>query len=794
MAQSVTKVLDKIECNVTTMRGIQYNETFVDFLVVLISISTLAVRWITLNLAGPTIRFLQKVRNHSENSYGLLGINTSNFYELNSKWRCAYDYMGPTICAKDQTKIAEIIEVDRHCAQFVGCVQMQQTSVPQVMTIEELQQKLVNLKKATYITVFAISAVIPGIPLLVIGVLPSDQKETSTSVFQENNLVIKHLNSAGVKLIGLYFDGASHDRNWLGKTYCNNSELQSELGLTEESESILAKKFPLNLYLLEDKSPLLSGTDFYHCIKKGRNMHNSGTRIVPIGNYVMSTEHFWQLYIMYDGNSGLTTDVLNPKDKQSDELAERFYSSRVLKGILDLWLYKVFYFSTFTQRNTRKYGISWQTKDDFLYLGCTLILLINYFPLTYEDIPLCPWLISTAILEHIFGYARRLIEDFTLLDFLMMNEKIIKNIEIEMKGSIKRPDSNDGYNIRLGSIKESLDPRLVLFPTEFEIGNMMEKISTAMHGILKTIGIDFSSHEYIQIIREYFNSIHFENEHSNEEGAETGLIHDDAESAVEDLLLLHQQRRACYSFFELINHWIRLKPLDPIKIMKEMAQHRENFDEYTLKETRKFNPTLLQTSQNFVINTSDGSLNLEAALRIERMNAAEKSTSRTKGRLTRWTTACRKIFSITRLNPEDAQYAAGNFYFYVYNGKRIYVAEILAVFKKRGASYLRADSLDGLNANRIHAILYKQDISDPHKFQRILDPSRIQYALEEYSFCFINPLGNVELRSQTTSNFLGKYVILTAIQLQLYQKSVEEITNIELGILEVEALMKTKKK
>ena len=233
MAQSVTKALDKMERNVTTMRGIQYNETFVDFLVVLISISTLAVRWMTLNLAGPTIRFLQKVRNYSENSYDLLGINTSNFYELISKWRCAYDYMEPTVCAKDQTKIAEMIEVDRRRARFVGCVQMQQTSIPQVMTIEELQQKLIALKKATYITVFAISAVIPGIPPLVIAVLPSDQKETSTSVFQENNLVIKHLNRAGAKLIGLYFDGASHDRNWLGKTYCTNTEFQSELGLIE---------------------------------------------------------------------------------------------------------------------------------------------------------------------------------------------------------------------------------------------------------------------------------------------------------------------------------------------------------------------------------------------------------------------------------------------------------------------------------------------------------------------------------------------------------------------------------
>jgi len=43
------------------------------------------------------------------------------------------------------------------------------------------------------------------------------------------------------------------------------------------------------------------------------------------------------------------------------------------------------------------------------------------------------------------------------------------------------------------------------------------------------------------------------------------------------------------------------------------------------------------------------------------MNAAEKSISRAKGRLTRWTTACRKIFNITKLNPEDAQ--SDNFIF-----------------------------------------------------------------------------------------------------------------------------------
>jgi hypothetical protein len=54
-------------------------------------------------------------------------------------------------------------------------------------------------------------------------------------------------------------------------------------------------------------------------------------------------------------------------------------------------------------------------------------------------------------------------------------------------------------------------------------------------------------------------------------------------------------------------------------------------------------------------------------------------------------------------------------------------------------------------------------------------------------------LSNVKTRSQTTSIFLGRYIILTAIQLQLYQKSVEKIASLKSEVLEAEALMKSRK-
>ncbi|CAI2197857.1 3973_t:CDS:2, partial [Funneliformis geosporum] len=197
MAQAVTKVIDKMQCGITTMRGIgEYHESFIDFLIVLISISTLAIHIITI-------------------------------------WREAYNYAGHTICAKDQMKVAELIEVCRHQQKWIGCVPIDNTTIPTTMTIEELHNKISNFKKATYITVYALSACIPGIPPVVIAVNPSDQTEKAEINVYDNNLIMRELNRVGAMTVGLYFDDATHDRNWLGEVYSENPVFIQELELKQ---------------------------------------------------------------------------------------------------------------------------------------------------------------------------------------------------------------------------------------------------------------------------------------------------------------------------------------------------------------------------------------------------------------------------------------------------------------------------------------------------------------------------------------------------------------------------------
>ncbi|GES81353.1 hypothetical protein GLOIN_2v1844828 [Rhizophagus clarus] len=217
-------------------------------------------------------------------------------------WRKAYDYTGPTICAKDQTKVAELIEICRQRQKWIGCVLIEETIISTTMTMEELHNKISNFKKTTYITVYALSACISGIPPIVITVNPLNQTEKAEINTYDNNLIMRELNCAGAITIGLYFDSATLDQNWLGEVYSEDPTFTHELAL-KKNASIFR-----------------------------RNMYNSETRVCPIGYYIMSTEHLWILKENPEIYSDLTSNILNPKDKQADESAERFFLSSVLKG------------------------------------------------------------------------------------------------------------------------------------------------------------------------------------------------------------------------------------------------------------------------------------------------------------------------------------------------------------------------------------------------------------------------------------------------------------------------------
>ena len=61
------------------------------------------------------------------------------------------------------------------------------------------------------------------------------------------------------------------------------------------------------------------------------------------------------------------------------------------------------------------------------------------------------------------------------------------------------------------------------------------------------------------------------------------------------------------------------------------------------------------------------------------MYAGDKSI-RIKGRASRWTITCKKIFEIIKLNPQSSKFKAKNYFFFVDKTPSIFIAEIIAVF------------------------------------------------------------------------------------------------------------------
>ncbi|RIA84535.1 hypothetical protein C1645_832097 [Glomus cerebriforme] len=548
------------------------------------SISSLAVKWITTNIAKSSIRFLRKVRSDTS-SIDILGLNIEEYETMITTWRAAFNYTGSILCAKDQTKVFEMIELCQKREMWMGCVPYSAQKVPTSMLIDELQQIISSLKKAIYITVYAISAVLPGIPPMVISIIPSDQSEKKNDVFYENNTIIQHLAASDSNFIGLFFNGATHDRTWLSQLYSENPIYETDLHLNKLLDYY---GFPLTFKQFEhSKKMCLSGTDYAHCIKKGRNMHTAGTRILPIGNYLMLAKHLWVLKNEYQSKSGLTTGTLDVKDKQANELAERFFFARVLKAFA--WA-AVIYFSAVhnhvkkfpAYKNSMIYGMPNQTRDDFIYLGCTLILLIRQFPKDYPNQPLCPWLFSTVFLEHIFGSARCIIEDFTTLDFLMMNEKIIQKITIEMKSNLCHPESGDGYNIKLSAANTKVSDVLSMFPDELEFHYSCRTVEKSMELILYTLEESVLPIDEVDKIFEIDLldlTLLMENYRKRLQVRKSDmdnfvLLLDDEKPDLDDSDNANSQ----FNFFDSIIRAAKSKNLSPLKIMHLMAESRGRYE------------------------------------------------------------------------------------------------------------------------------------------------------------------------------------------------------------------------
>ncbi|CAI2193226.1 9345_t:CDS:2, partial [Funneliformis geosporum] len=206
------------------------------------------------------------------------------------------------------------------------------------------------------------------------------------------------------------------------------------------------------------------------------------------------------------------------------------------------------------------------------------------------------------------------------------------------------------------------------------------------------------------------------------------------------------------SFFDIIICNVQGKhSINRLFVMQKMEETHTILDQYTQKEYQKFNNKTTNNQKNFVVKTDDGSIELAAALRYEQMHANDKPI-RTKRCVSQWTTACKKVFKIIKLNPQSSKFKAGNYFFFVDKTPSIFIAEIIAIFViKIWYKLCKAKMLDEMDTSQIHVRLFDLASNSDCEFTLVMENNRIQFVCEAYLFRFFATLGDIKSYFYNTS-------------------------------------------
>lgn len=105
--------------------------------------------------------------------------------------------------------------------------------------------------------------------------------------------------------------------------------------------------------------------------------------------------------------------------------------------------------------------------------------------------PLLPWLHSSEACEHVFGEARRIVKDFTMLDFLYM----IPKLRVKLRAAVLRAKSSDPKDRAAGYSHTYFDTTgldilaLSTFPTDDAIAEIASEAADESESLIALLGL-----------------------------------------------------------------------------------------------------------------------------------------------------------------------------------------------------------------------------------------------------------------------------------------------------------------
>jgi hypothetical protein len=360
------------------------------------------------------------------------------------------------------------------------------------------------------------------IPSMIIAAEGIPDNLTAEVLYSKSRQVIDGLKSHGVNIISYSCDGTEVERavqdlliaratNWITYVVPDPEDHRHEIQIP--------------MYRL---SPVVMIQDSKHAAKTLRNNLFSGARALVLGNHLAMYSYAWDMAFSSRPGCPLYHRDIEKLDRQDDNAATRLFSAAaldfvinqfpdrlglivylfvmgeivdayqsrtishlerlkmILRGLYFLRLWKRFLDVAGYAKS--RYYISREADNILDKLGNGLIALIY----VYRDhqgeqrYPLLPWLHSTEICEHVFAECRKLVKDFTHLNFLHMVPRLhilIRAASVFSKGTDPRAQA-------MGYSHSYLDPEnarvelLASFPMDGEIalaiGEAWEEATTLL--------------------------------------------------------------------------------------------------------------------------------------------------------------------------------------------------------------------------------------------------------------------------------------------------------------------------
>lgn len=317
------------------------------------------------------------------------------------------------------------------------------------------------------IRLWVLQVPLPHIPPLAIAALPIASTVSASSLIGYLKTLLNGLLDRGIQVVSYAADGSAVEQN-IQESLFMSMDSYRHYSIPHPSQRLSdnAKLTQPNLAFklgLHRGNPIVMIQDSKHALKTCRNNLFSGARLLVLGS---ETAMYGQVReIAEDPSSTLHRRDVEHMDRQDDSSAECLFNQLTLSFIIQhrpqylglsiyvyvlgelcdayqsrhishadrLWMvFRAKFFLEFWRHflkvsgyPTSRYFISQPAYNILSTVIEGLILLIyvyrDYMP---TGCPLLPWLHSTEACEHLFAEMRKLIPDFTYLDFVFAASKL----------------------------------------------------------------------------------------------------------------------------------------------------------------------------------------------------------------------------------------------------------------------------------------------------------------------------------------------------------------------------------